>query len=132
MKINLKNQLNFLHLFINVSLNHMSIICHLVSQPKNKLVSNNRQLFDSMNLLPIIFGVNLPPNPRGQNSTNSQINPRTTDKNKYSKVYTIKYYQITGLVHQMNVKMDYMHSIDVQRMKRTNGLKWQGPLILLL
>ena len=43
-----------------------------------------------MDLLTIIFGVILPPKPRGKNSTNSQINPGTKDKNKNSKVHTIK------------------------------------------
>ena len=62
----------------------------LVSQPKNKLISNSEQLFNATDLLPIIFGANLPPNPRGKISRNSQINPTTLDENQNSKVHTIK------------------------------------------
>ena len=40
--------------------------------------------------MPITFSVILPPNPRGKISTNSQINPGTSDENKNSKVCTIK------------------------------------------
>ena len=43
-----------------------------------------------MDLSPITFGVILSPKLRGKNSTNSQINPGTTDENKNSKVRTIK------------------------------------------
>ena len=43
-----------------------------------------------MDLSPIIFGVILPPKLRGKISTNSQINPGTLDKNRNSKVYTIR------------------------------------------
>ena len=68
----------------------MSIRSRLVRQPKNKSISNNKQLFDDTDLLPITFGVILPPNPRGKNSTNSQINQETMDKKQNSKVHTIK------------------------------------------
>ena len=40
--------------------------------------------------MPITFGIILPPNPRGKNLINSQINPGTMDENKNSKVHTIK------------------------------------------
>ena len=43
-----------------------------------------------MDLSPITFGVISPQNPRGKNSSNSQINPTTSNENKYSKVRTIK------------------------------------------
>ena len=43
-----------------------------------------------MDSLHITFCVILPPNPLRKNSTNSQINPETTDKHKNSKVCTIK------------------------------------------
>ena len=43
-----------------------------------------------MDLLPMTFGIILSPNLRNKNSTNSQINPATTDENKISKVGTIK------------------------------------------
>ena len=38
---------NYLDLFINTSLNHMSIRSCLVSQPKNELISNSEQLFNA-------------------------------------------------------------------------------------
>ena len=68
----------------------MSIRSCLLSQPKNKLISNNAQLFNYKNLLPITFSAISPPNPRGKNSTNSKINPGTLDENQNFKVHTIK------------------------------------------
>ena len=38
-------------------LNHMSFKSHLVSQSKNKLISNNYQSFIATELMPITFGV---------------------------------------------------------------------------
>ena len=61
-----------------------------VSQPKSKLISNSEQLFNAMDLLPIIFGLILLPNPHSKNSANSQINQGTTDENTNSKACTIK------------------------------------------
>ena len=83
---------NYLDLFINITLNHTSIRSCLVSQPKNKLISYNKQLFNAINLLPITFGVILPANPRGKISTNSQNNLGTLDKNKILKYILFKYY----------------------------------------
>ena len=60
---------------MNISLSHMSIRSHLVSQPYKILNSKDDQLFNVTDLSPIIFGVILPPKLRGKNSTNSQINP---------------------------------------------------------
>ena len=77
-------------LFINTSLNHISIRSRLVSQPNKKLKLNSEQLFNSTDLSPITFGVILPPKLRGKISTNSQINPTTLDENKNSKARTIK------------------------------------------
>ena len=68
----------------------MSIRSCLVSQLNNKLISNSEQLFDTMNLSPINFGVILPPKLRSEISTNSQISPGTSDENWNSKVHTIK------------------------------------------
>ena len=68
----------------------MSIRSRLVSQPKNKLISNNKQLFNAIALSSITFGVILPLNPCCEKSTNSQIYPGTSDENKNSKVHTIK------------------------------------------
>ena len=45
--IKIKNYLDF---FISTSLNHMFIRSHLVCQLKNKLISNNEQLFNAMDL----------------------------------------------------------------------------------
>ena len=60
----------------------MSIRYRLVSQPKNKLISNSEELFNVTDLLSITFGVILPRNPRGKNSMNSQINPVSADDDK--------------------------------------------------
>ena len=84
---------NYSDLFINTSLNHMSIRSRLISQPDNKFISNNEQLFNAMDLLPITFGVILPLNLRGKNSINSQIHPVTLDeKIKILKYILSKYY----------------------------------------
>ena len=40
----------------------MSIKSCLVSQTKNKLISNSEELFNATNLLPITFALILPPN----------------------------------------------------------------------
>ena len=62
----------------------MSIKSRLVSQSKNKIISNNEQLFNAKDLSPITFGVILPPRLSGKKSTNSQINPANSDENKNS------------------------------------------------
>ena len=48
---------NYLDLFVNTSLYHMSIRFCLVSQPNKKLYSNSEQLFNTADLLPMTFGV---------------------------------------------------------------------------
>ena len=68
----------------------MSIRSRLVSQPQNILISNSKQLFIAMGLLPITFGVFLPPNPRDKSFTNSQIYLGSSDESKNTKVHTIK------------------------------------------
>ena len=68
----------------------MSIRSCLVSQPNKKLKLNSEQLFNSIDLSTITFGVILPPKLHGKMSTNFQLNPATTDENKNSKVRTIK------------------------------------------
>ena len=68
----------------------MFIRSRLVSQLNKKLISNSEILFNATDLLPIAFGVILPPKLRGKNSTNSQNNPITLYVNRNSKVYTIK------------------------------------------
>ena len=40
---------NYLDLSSNTILNHMSIRSRLVSQPKNKLISNDEKLFNAIN-----------------------------------------------------------------------------------
>ena len=60
----------------------MSIRSRLVSQPNNELNSKSEQSINVTDLLPITFGVILPPRLRGNISTNSQINPITLDENK--------------------------------------------------
>ena len=59
----------------------MSIRSRLVSQYKNKSISNREQLFNSTDLLSITFSVILPLKLRGKISTNSQISPITSDEN---------------------------------------------------
>ena len=44
----------------------MSIKSRLINQPKNKLISNNEQLFNATDLLSITFGVILPPKLHGK------------------------------------------------------------------
>ena len=68
----------------------MSIRSRLVCQPNKKLKLKSEQLFHSTDLSPITFGIILPPKLHGKISTNSQINPTTSDENKNSKVRTIK------------------------------------------
>ena len=47
---------NYLDLFINTTLNNMSITSRLVSQSKSSIILNNEQLYNAMDLLPITFG----------------------------------------------------------------------------
>ena len=108
---------NYLNLFIDASLNHMSIRSHLMSQSNNNLISNNEQLFNSIDSLPITFGITLSPNPRGKISTNSQINPGTMDENENSKVRTIK----TLLVRQSIIQMSYKNHHKILKQK---NYKW--------
>ena len=84
---------NYFDLFINTSLNHITIRYPLVSQPKNNILNwNSEQLFNATDLSCITFGVILPPNLRGKNSTNSQFNLNTLDDNKILKYVLSKYY----------------------------------------
>ena len=86
-----KSMKNCLDLFINTSLINMSIRSCLVSQPKDKFISNGEKLFNATDLSPITFGVILPPNPHSINSTKTQINPGTSDENKNLKYILSKY-----------------------------------------
>ena len=81
---------NYLDLFINTTINHMSIRSRLVSQSNKNLKLNSEQLFNSTDLSPITFGTILPPKLHGDISTNSQIIPVNLDENKNPKVRTIK------------------------------------------
>ena len=121
---------NCLDLFINTSLNHVSSRFFLISQPNKKLNSNNEQLLNAKDLSPITFGVILPPKLCGKNSTNSQINPVTSDENKISKVRTIKI--LLMLVHQLYIRKYCTNVTKFLKIKRINGQLWQGPIILLL
>ena len=78
-----------MNLLIHNSSKYMSIRSRFVSQQNNKLISNSEQLFNASDLLPITFGIILPPNQHGEISTNFHINPGTIDENKNSKVRTI-------------------------------------------
>ena len=68
----------------------MSIRSCLVSQLKDKLFSNNEQLFIATDSSPITFGIIFSLNLHSKHSIISQINPGTLDKNKNSKARTIK------------------------------------------
>ena len=96
----------------------MLIRSYLIRPPKNNLISNSKQLFNAMDLLPITFGKSLPMNPLGKNSINSQHNPGTTDDYKNSKVCIIKTY--------------YTNVTKFLKIKQINAQLWQGPLILHL
>ena len=118
-------------LFINTSLNHTSIRSCLVSQSKNKLISNNEQLFNATDLSPITFGVILPPKLRGKISTNSQIIPVNSDENRNSKARTIEVLLDSGASASI-VCEDVLHERHkILKDKRINGQLWQGPLILV-
>ena len=86
----------------------MCIRPHLVCQPTNKFISNNEQLLNATDLLPITFGIISSPNPRGKKSANSQINPATTDENKNSKVCTLKLLLDSGASSSV-VRRDVIH-----------------------
>ena len=68
----------------------MSIRFRLVSQMKNKFISNSEQLFNATDLSPITLGSILPLNPRGKISTISLNNQETMDENQNLKLHTIK------------------------------------------
>ena len=89
-KIKRKPIKNYLDLLINAISNHISIRSCLVRRPKNKLIPNSEQVLNAMDLLPITFGVILPPKTCSKISTISQTNPVTLDENQNSKVHTIK------------------------------------------
>ena len=122
---------NNLVLFLDTSLNHMSIRSCLVSQSKNELISNSEQLFNTTDLSPINFGVILPPNLWNKNSTNSQNNPGTLNENKNSIVRTIKILLDSGASASIVCK-DVLSENNRIITKRINGQLWQGPLILIL
>ena len=76
----------------------MSFRSRLVSQPKNKLFSNNEQLLNATDLSPITFVVIIPPKLRGKISTISQNYSVNSDENKNSKVCTIKILLHSGAI----------------------------------
>ena len=103
----------------------MSIRSCLVSQPENKLISSSEQLFNAMALLPIIFGIILPSNPQGKNSTNSQINPGTTDENKKSNVHTIRVLLDSG-ASALIIRKDVLH--ERHKILKDKKNKWSTML----
>ena len=70
----------------------MSIRSLLVSQPNKKSNSNSGQSINATDLSSITFGVILSPKLNGKISTNSQLNPTTSDDNKILKYVLLKYY----------------------------------------
>ena len=122
---------DYLDLFINTSLNRISIRSRLVNQPKNKLISYSEQLFDATNLLPITLGVILPLNPRGKTPQNIKFIWDLWIRIKILKYILSKYYWIAVLVHRSYVKTYYTCVIKFSKIKRINGQLWQGRLILV-
>ena len=61
------------------------------------------------------------PNPRSNNSTNSQINPKTKDENRRSKVCTIKILLDCGISASI-VHKDIIHERD--RILKDKKNKW--------
>ena len=70
--------------FIHTYLHHMSIRSYLVSKPNNKLISNNKQKFNSTDSSYNIFGIILTPKLQNKTLTNSQISQRNLDENQNS------------------------------------------------
>ena len=93
----------------------MSIRYCLVYRPNNKLISDSEQLFNATDLSPVSFGIILSPNPRGKNPANSQINQRTTNENKTSKVSTIKIL-LDKIKQNKNSKIKYNRNLLAQKL----------------
>ena len=91
-----------MELFIDTSLNHISIRSCLTSQPNKNLNSKCEQLFNAKDLSPIAFGI------CGKNSTNSQFYPVNLDENKNSKVRSIKILLDSGAGASI-VRKDELH-----------------------
>ena len=108
----------------------MCIRSRLVSQSNNKLNLSSEQLFNAMDLSPIIFSIILPTNPRCEISTNSQTNPVNLYVNRNSKVPTIKILLDSGTI--ASITSCYMNIIKFFKIKRINGQPWQGLLTLPL
>ena len=70
----------------------MSIRSCLDNSFINDMNLNNKQLINATDLSPTTFGLILPPNPCGENSTSSQTNPGTIDEFKILKYVLSKYY----------------------------------------
>ena len=95
-------------LFINTTLNYISIRPRLINKSENNLISNDEQLFYATDLLLITFSIILLANPRGKNSINSQINPGSTDDSQNSKVCTINILLDSGTSESI-VHKDVLH-----------------------
>ena len=71
-------------------------------------------------------------NPHGKKSTNSQIDPGTSDENKSSKVHTIKILLDSGASASI-ARKDFLYERQrILKVKKINSLLWKGPLMLLL
>ena len=116
-------------LFINTSLNHISIRSRLVSHAKNNLISDSEHLFNSMDLLPITFCVILPPNSRGKNSTNFYINPGTLKENDIHKIHTIKIL-LDSSASASIVHKDVLYNVtELFRINRINSQLPRKPIL---
>ena len=67
------------------------------------------------------FAIIISPNPRGKNSTNSHINPGTTDENQNSKVSTIKISLDSGASASLVRKAVLHNHNKILKIRRING-----------
>ena len=72
----------------------MSIRSRLARQSKNKLFSNNEQLYNAIDLSPINFGVILPLTPNGIKSINAKISRGTLDCGTKASILCINVFVI--------------------------------------
>ena len=83
---------NYLDLFINTSLNHISIRSRLVNQPNIKLKLNSEQLFNATDLSPITFGLIFPPKLRDKSQQILKLIRQLRMRRKALKYVLSKYY----------------------------------------
>ena len=100
----------------------MSIRSNLVSEPNNKSISNDDQLFNARNLLLITLGIILSPNSCGKIQQVLKLILELQTRIKMLKYVLSKYYWLTVLPHQLNEGTSYMNATEFSKIKRINGL----------